>query len=156
MDDDQLVTGASRGTHARHHGRRGRRVPRRLQHPRHRLRAGRARPTATSAPRERANDYLADWEAQRTRKFFGVPGVGAQDKAITESQACSIAARASRSRRYGIIRVRKRLLDAALALREGRVARQARSRNVSRASGLRAAGEGGAVGGGRKDRLVVR
>lgn len=70
----------------------------------------------------RANDYLADWEAQRTRKFFGVPGVGAQDKAITESQ-----------RRYdrslerlgradiGIIRVRKRLLDAALALRTERV-----------------------------------
>jgi phenylpropionate dioxygenase-like ring-hydroxylating dioxygenase large terminal subunit len=67
---------------------------------------------------ERGNDYLADWEAQRTRKFFGVPGVGAQDKAITESQ-----------RRYdrslerlgradlGIIRVRQRLLDAALALR---------------------------------------
>lgn len=65
----------------------------------------------------RANDYLADWESQRTRKFFGVPGVGAQDKAITESQ-----------RRYdrslerlgradvGIIRVRKCLLDAAVAL----------------------------------------
>ena len=34
----------------------------------------------------RPNDYLTDWEAQRTRKFFGVPGVGAQDKAVTESQ----------------------------------------------------------------------
>ena len=64
------------------------------------------------------NDYLADWEAQRTRKFFGVPGVGAQDKAITESQgeydrSLERLGRAD----SGIIRVRKRLLDAALALR---------------------------------------
>jgi hypothetical protein len=68
---------------------------------------------------DRANDYLADWEAQRTRTFFGVPGVGAQDKAITESQrrfdrSLERLGRAD----LGIIRVRKRLLDAALALRE--------------------------------------
>ena len=67
------------------------------------------------------NDYLADWEAQRTRKFFGVPGVGAQDKAITESQgeydrSLERLGRAD----SGIIRVRKRLLDAALALRAGK------------------------------------
>src|SRR5260370_37033897 len=35
----------------------------------------------------RANDYLADREAQRTRKLFGGPGVGAPDKAVTESRA---------------------------------------------------------------------
>src|SRR3989454_738084 len=69
----------------------------------------------------RSNDYLADWEAQRTRKFFGVPGVGVQDKAITESQG-----RYDRSLEHlgradvGIIRVRKCLLDAAIALRTRR------------------------------------
>ena len=68
----------------------------------------------------RSNDYLADWEAQR--KFFGVPGVGVQDKAITESQG-----RYDRSLEHlgradvGIIRVRKCLLDAAIALRTRRV-----------------------------------
>jgi phenylpropionate dioxygenase-like ring-hydroxylating dioxygenase large terminal subunit len=65
-----------------------------------------------------ANDYLADWEAQRTRKFFSVPGVGAQDKAITESQGRFDRALERLGRAdVGIIRVRKRLLDAALALR---------------------------------------
>src|SRR5439155_22724298 len=42
----------------------------------------------------RANDYLADWEAQRTRKLFGVPCAGAQDKAIAEGRGgvdCSLA-----------------------------------------------------------------
>jgi phthalate 4,5-dioxygenase len=69
----------------------------------------------------RPNDYLADWEAQRTRKFFGVPGVGAQDKAITESQAVYDRALERLGRAdLGIIRVRKRLLDAALALRAER------------------------------------
>ncbi|HEV8586160.1 MAG TPA: Rieske 2Fe-2S domain-containing protein [Methylomirabilota bacterium] len=70
----------------------------------------------------RPNDYLADWEAQRTRKFFGVPGVGAQDKAITESQAAydRTLERLGRAD-LGIIRVRKRLLDAAQALRAQRV-----------------------------------
>jgi phthalate 4,5-dioxygenase oxygenase subunit len=68
---------------------------------------------------DRVNDYLADWEAQRTRKFFGVPGVGAQDKAITESQrdydrSLERLGRAD----VGIIRVRRRLLEAARALRE--------------------------------------
>jgi hypothetical protein len=66
----------------------------------------------------RANDYLADWEAQRTRVFFGVPGVGAQDKAVTESQAAYDRSLERLGRAdLGIIRVRKCLLDAALALR---------------------------------------
>jgi phthalate 4,5-dioxygenase len=69
----------------------------------------------------RTNDYLADWEAQRSRKFFGVPGVGAQDKAITESQGVYDRSLERLGRAdLGIIRVRKRLLDAAVALRERR------------------------------------
>lgn len=67
------------------------------------------------------NDYRADWEAQRTRKFFGVPGVGAQDKAITESQGSFDRSLERLGRAdLGIIRVRKRLLDAAVALRTRR------------------------------------
>ncbi len=74
-------------------------------------------------PASRANDYLADWEAQRTRKFFGTPGVGAQDKAITESQVRYGRTRERLGRAdIGIIRVRKRLLDAATALRAHRIA----------------------------------
>ena len=70
----------------------------------------------------RANDYLADWEAQRVRKFFGVPGVGSQDKAITESQGNYDRSLERLGRAdIGIIRVRKCLLDAAIALRTGRV-----------------------------------
>lgn len=72
-------------------------------------------------PRQhRDNDYLCDWEAQRTRKFFGVPGVGAQDKSITESQQPVM----DRTRERlgvadsGIIRVRKCLRDAVIALRD--------------------------------------
>jgi len=70
----------------------------------------------------RANDYLSDWEAQRTRKFFGVPGVGSQDKAITESQGTYDRSLERLGRAdIGILRVRKCLLDAATALRTRRV-----------------------------------
>ena len=72
-------------------------------------------------PRQhRANDYLCDWEAHRTRKFFGVPGVGAQDKSITESQQPILDRTRERlgTSDSGIIRIRKRLLDAAIALRD--------------------------------------
>ena len=66
----------------------------------------------------RGNDYLADWEAQRMRKFFGVPGPGAQDKALTESQGAYDRSLERLGRAdLGIIRVRKRLLEAAIALR---------------------------------------
>jgi phthalate 4,5-dioxygenase len=66
----------------------------------------------------RANDYLADWEAQRIRKFFGVPGPGAQDKALTESQGAYDRSLERLGRAdLGIIGVRKRLLEAAIALR---------------------------------------
>ena len=81
---------------------------------------------ATNAPygnirplADRLNDYHMDWQAQ-SRKFFGVPGVGAQDKAITESQqpifdrTQECLGRAD----MGIIRVRDCLLNAATALKE--------------------------------------
>ena len=68
----------------------------------------------------RANDYLCDWDAHQRRKFFGVPGVGAQDKAITESQQRIFDRTRERlgTSDSGIIRIRKRLLDAAVALRD--------------------------------------
>jgi hypothetical protein len=66
------------------------------------------------------NDYLCDWEAQRARKFFGVPGVGAQDKSITESQQPIFDRTRERlgTSDSGIIRVRKLLRDAVVALRD--------------------------------------
>jgi phthalate 4,5-dioxygenase oxygenase subunit len=69
---------------------------------------------------QKQNDYLIDWEVQRQRKFFGVPGVGAQDKAITESQQPIVDRTQERLGRadLGIIQVRQWLLDAAVALRD--------------------------------------
>lgn len=66
------------------------------------------------------NDYLMDWQAHQTQKFFGVPGVGTQDKAVTENQE-SIVDRSQEhlsSADVGIIRVRKCLMDAADALED--------------------------------------
>jgi phenylpropionate dioxygenase-like ring-hydroxylating dioxygenase large terminal subunit len=70
---------------------------------------------------DRRNDYAIDWQAHGTSKFFGVPGVGAQDKAITESQRPIYDRTRERLGRadIGIIRVRTYLMDAALALRDG-------------------------------------
>src|SRR5262249_34552846 len=69
---------------------------------------------------QQQNDYLIDWEVQRRRKYFGVPGVGAQDQAITESQQPIVDRTQERLGRadLGIIRVRLSLLDAAVALRD--------------------------------------
>ena len=72
-------------------------------------------------PRQhRGNDYLCDWEEQWTRKFFGVPGVGAQDKSITESQQPIMDRTRERlgTADSGIIKVRKLLRDAVVALRD--------------------------------------
>ena len=67
------------------------------------------------------NDYHMDWEAAHdTRMFFGVPGLGAQDRAIQETQG-RIYDRSQEilgTADIGIVRVRKRLMDAAVALRE--------------------------------------
>jgi len=66
------------------------------------------------------NDYRCDWDAHETRKFFGVPGVGVQDKAITESQQPIVDRARERLGKAdtAIIRIRKILMDATLALRE--------------------------------------
>jgi phenylpropionate dioxygenase-like ring-hydroxylating dioxygenase large terminal subunit len=68
----------------------------------------------------KTNDYLIDWDAHQMRKFFGVPGVGAQDKAITESQRPIFDRTRERLGKadIGIIRIRKLLKDAATALRD--------------------------------------
>ena len=68
----------------------------------------------------RHNDYHMDWEMHWTRKFFGVPGVGAQDKAITENQQPIVDRTREQLGRsdLGIIRVRQCLLEALVALQE--------------------------------------
>jgi phthalate 4,5-dioxygenase len=68
----------------------------------------------------RDNDYLMDWAAHRTRMFCGIPGFGVQDQAIQESQGPLV----DRTKEHlgtsdsAIIHVRKRLMDAARALRD--------------------------------------
>jgi phthalate 4,5-dioxygenase len=68
----------------------------------------------------RGNDYEMDWEAHRTRMFCGIPGFGVQDQAIQESQG-DIVDRALEhlgTSDTAIIQVRRRLMNAARALRE--------------------------------------
>src|SRR6267143_1394412 len=70
----------------------------------------------------RRNDYLIDRTAQKAKKSFsGVPGVGVQDAAVQES----MGAIQDRSREHlvssdnGIVKTRKRLMDAAKAVGRG-------------------------------------
>jgi phthalate 4,5-dioxygenase len=68
----------------------------------------------------KSNDYQLDWQAQRTVRFSGLPGVWPQDSACQESMG-PIYDRSSEhlgSSDAGIIRVRRRLMQAALSLRE--------------------------------------
>jgi len=68
----------------------------------------------------KSNDYQVDWDAQRKVRFSGLPGVWPQDSACQESMGL-IYDRSSEhlgSSDSGIIRVRRRLMQAALALRE--------------------------------------
>ena len=61
-----------------------------------------------------------DWEAHQTRMFCGIPGFGVQDQAIQESQG-DIVDRALEhlgSSDTAIIHVRRRLMNAARALRD--------------------------------------
>lgn len=66
------------------------------------------------------NDYLIDREVQRTRTFTGIPNIPLQDVAVTESMGRIN----DRSKEHlgtadsMVIRVRRRLLSAARALRE--------------------------------------
>jgi len=67
-----------------------------------------------------SNDYLMDYEAQRTKRFSGVPSVNLQDKAALESMG-PIADRTKEhlgTTDAMVIQVRRRLLNAAKALRD--------------------------------------
>ena len=68
----------------------------------------------------RHNDYLMEYEAQRTRRFSGVPTVNLQDQAMQEGMG-SISDRSIEhlgATDVAQIRVRHRLLEAAKALRD--------------------------------------
>ena len=71
--------------------------------------------------RNRANDYLIDREAQRTRSFTGIEGISEQDAAIQDSQGFI----ADRTREQlaptdlGVVRFRRTILGAARALAGG-------------------------------------
>jgi phthalate 4,5-dioxygenase len=86
---------------------------------------------STSAPAGRwrwkanaSNDYLLDHEAQRTRRFSGIPTIPLQDQAVTESMGRTMDRSAERlgSTDAAIIRARRRLLDAARQLRDTGIA----------------------------------
>jgi hypothetical protein len=67
-----------------------------------------------------SNDYLTDREAQRTKRFSGVPSVNLQDKAVLESMGSLV----DRTKEHlgtadaMMIQVRRRLINAAKALRD--------------------------------------
>lgn len=69
----------------------------------------------------RDNDYLIDREAQRSQSFTGIPGIGEQDLAVTESMGTI----SDRSREHlgttdvAIIAARRQLLQAARDLQRG-------------------------------------
>jgi len=82
---------------------------------------------ATSAPggawrwrANKTNDYLLDYEAQKTRRFSGIPTIPLQDQAMTESMGLIM----NRTREHlgstdtAIIRARRRLIEAATTLRD--------------------------------------
>src|SRR5262249_41064701 len=68
----------------------------------------------------RDNDYGMDWDVHRTKMFCGIPGFGVQDQAIQESQGPVVDRTQERlgTSDSAIIQVRKRLMNAAHALRE--------------------------------------
>ncbi len=73
-------------------------------------------------PRANAsNDYLIDRMAQRTESMTGIPGIGTQDLAMTESMGAIVDRTQEHlaSSDAAIIRVRQALLDAARDLQRG-------------------------------------
>jgi phthalate 4,5-dioxygenase len=68
----------------------------------------------------RDNDYLLDYEAQKTRRFSGIPTIPLQDQAMTESMGTVMNRTTEHlgSTDAGIIRVRRALAQSARALRE--------------------------------------
>jgi hypothetical protein len=86
---------------------------------------------ATTAPAGRwrwvgnaSNDYLLDYEAQKARRFSGVPTIPLQDQAMTESMGTVMNRTTEHlgSTDAGIIRVRQALAKAAHALSDQGVA----------------------------------
>ncbi|HEY0584346.1 MAG TPA: Rieske 2Fe-2S domain-containing protein [Chloroflexota bacterium] len=87
----------------------------------------------------KSNDYQIDYEAQRTMRFSGLPGVWPADSACQESMGY-IYDRSSEhlgTSDAGIIRARRRLMNAARALREN--AAPAPAAADSQAYGVRSA-----------------
>jgi phthalate 4,5-dioxygenase oxygenase subunit len=78
-------------------------------------------PGTTRPIANRDNDYLMDRQKQRTTLFSGIEGIRNQDAAVTESPGPIV----DRSREHlgtsdiAVIRLRKRLMDAARALQRG-------------------------------------
>jgi hypothetical protein len=72
----------------------------------------------------RSNDWLIDRDAQRTRSFTGIEGIGLQDRAMTESMGLMVDRTKERlgTSDAMIIKTRRRLIDAALRLRDDGVA----------------------------------
>jgi len=67
------------------------------------------------------NDYLIDRESQKTESFTGIPGIHQQDQAVTESMG-PIYDRSQEhlgSSDAMVIRTRRRVINAARALRDG-------------------------------------
>ncbi len=67
-----------------------------------------------------SNDYMIDREVQRTVSFTGIPTIPLQDQAMTESMGAIVDRTQEHlgSTDAMIIRVRRRLMEAALALRD--------------------------------------
>jgi hypothetical protein len=67
------------------------------------------------------NDYLIDREVQRTESFTGIPGIGEQDLAVTESMGavCDRSQEHVGTTDAAIIAARRRLLQAAKDLQQG-------------------------------------
>ena len=107
----------------------------------------------------RDNDYGMDWDIHRTKMFCGIPGFGVQDQAIQESQGPIVDRAQERlgTSDSAIIQVRKRLMNAARALRDcGTVppGLDPATTTVRSASALLAPGDNWVEG--TKSRLVVR
>ncbi|HEX5141852.1 MAG TPA: Rieske 2Fe-2S domain-containing protein [Dehalococcoidia bacterium] len=72
--------------------------------------------------RNKANDYLIDRQAQKTRSFTGIEGVRVQDMAVQEDQRGPLANRARErlgTSDQGIIALRRRLVEQAKAIENG-------------------------------------
>jgi hypothetical protein len=107
----------------------------------------------------RDNDYGMDWDVHRTTMFCGIPGFGVQDQAIQESQGPIVDRTQERlgTSDTAIIAVRRRLMNAARALRDRGATPPGldpATTTVRSASALLAPGENWVEG--ARPRIVVR